>query len=350
MRRWIKVLWASGVTLLVLNGCQQEKKTEQTPPTLENIPTASFSKPGYVLGDSVTLILSSPVSDLEISLDGKSLKKEGTVKDSLRVLLENQLPGWKEVIVKGKANGQKAFSDTVHVEFMSNIVPKEMKYSVITSFPHLTTSFTEGLEFHNGDLYESTGENGKSQLLKIDLKTGAALKSANLDQQYFGEGVTVVNNKIYQLTWQSGICFRYNMDFTPDKTFTYYFQGWGLTHKDSTMMMSDGSNTIHFYDTNFEKIGDLQVYDNRGPVRKINELEYVNGFIYANVFESTRILKIDAKTGKVVAYLNMDGMVPPSVNVKKDVLNGIAYNSLDRHFYLTGKNWPLLFKVKFPEM
>ena len=195
-------------------------------------------------------------------------------------------------------------------------------------------------------MYESTGENGKSQLLKIDLKTGNALKSLSLDKQYFGEGITIVNDKIYQLTWQSGVCFRYNLDFTLDKTFTYYFQGWGLTHKDTTLMMSDGSNKIHFYNTNYEKTGDLEVYDNNGPVRNINELEYVNGFLYANIFETTKIIKIDPETGKVVGFMNMESMIPAGIDSRKDVLNGIAYHPSEQAFYVTGKNWPLMFKIK----
>lgn len=326
--------------------CRQETQTENT--TAQTAPTAvvALSKSRFTLGDSIRVGFAEKVTDLQISINGANTAFTQRGADSVQIAFGLKKTGWHQLAVSGKAKGQTAFADTLRFEMVSDIIPEEMKYTVISSFPHLPTSFTEGLEFYKGELYEGTGENGKSQLLQIDPKTGAALKSVNLDQQYFGEGITIVNDKIYQLTWQSGVCFRYNMDFTLDTTFTYYFQGWGLTHKDTTLMMSDGSNKIHFYNTDYEKIGDLEVYDQNGPVRSINELEYVNGYIYANVFETTKIVKIDAATGKVVSFMDMRYMVPASVDVKKDVLNGIAYNPADKLFYVTGKNWPLMFKIR----
>lgn len=325
--------------------CKQEAKTEKTAEETGQVPVAGLSKSRYTIGDSVQIGFAGAVTDLQVKMNGESASYSLKGTDSAAVAFGMNKTGWHQLAVSGKAKGV-AFADTLRFEMVSDIVPGEMKYTVISGFPHLTTSFTEGLEFHKGELYEGTGENGKSQLLKIDPKTGTALKSVNLDQQYFGEGITIVNDKIYQLTWQSGVCFRYNMDFTLDKTFTYYFQGWGLTHKDTTLMMSDGSNKIHFYNTEYEKTGDLEVYDQNGPVRNINELEYVNGYIYANIFESTKIIRIDAVTGKVVASMDMQGMVPANVDARRDVLNGIAYQPSEKLFYLTGKNWPLMFKVK----
>jgi glutamine cyclotransferase len=334
---------------LILTGsfyaCKQEAKTEKIAEETGQVPVAGLLKSRYTIGDSLQIGFAGTVTDLQVNINGENTVHTLKGTDSAAVAFGMNKTGWHQLAVSGKAKGV-AFADTLRFEMVSDIVPGEMKYTVISNFPHLPTSFTEGLEFHKGELYEGTGENGKSQLLKIDPKTGAALKSVNLDQQYFGEGITIVNDKIYQLTWQSGVCFRYNMDFTLDKTFTYYFQGWGLTHKDTTLMMSDGSNKIHFYNTEYEKTGDLEVYDQNGPVRNINELEYVNGYIYANIFESTKIIKIDAVTGKVVASMDMQGMVPANVDARRDVLNGIAYHPSEKLFYLTGKNWPLMFKVK----
>jgi len=331
---------------IICFNCKQEKKAENAS-AIEEIPaTAVLGKSRYTVGDSVKIGFAERVSKVDVSVDGKIILKEQLVNDTLRFATSNEKTGWHQIVVSGINAKQASFSDTIAMELLSDIVPQELKFTVLGQFPHLKTSFTEGLEFYKGDLYEGTGENGKSQLLKIDLKTGAALKSLDLDKQYFGEGITIVNDKIYQLTWQSGVCFRYNMDFLLDKTFTYYFQGWGLTHKDTTLMMSDGSNKIHFYNTEYEKTGDVEVYDNNGPVRNINELEYVNGFLYANIFETTKIIKIDIKTGKVVGNLNMESIIPADVDARKDVLNGIAYHASEQAFYVTGKNWPLMFKVK----
>lgn len=317
--------------------------------TSENQSAVYLEKSRFGLGDSIVIRFDNPVTDLDIQMIGDSGMLMKTSSDAMVVISRQAKPGWQQLVVKGKKKDNTGFNDTLRVELLSDVVPREIGYTKVSTYPHLKTSFTEGLEFHKNELYESTGENGKSQLLKLDLKTGTAIKSLNLDQKYFGEGVTIVQDKIYQLTWQSGVCFRYNMDFTLEKTFTYYFQGWGLTHKDSTLMMSDGSNKIHFYNSEFEKIGDLQVYDNNGPVTKLNELEYVNGFIYANIFESTRIVKIDALTGKVVGFLDMAKIVPADVDVSKDVLNGIAFNPADKLFYITGKNWPVMYSIKMKD-
>ncbi|WP_221389906.1 glutaminyl-peptide cyclotransferase [Dyadobacter sp. NIV53] len=316
----------------------------------EKAALASLSTSRYVIGDSVRIRLSQSLSKVNVVLDGKLMLENQNGSDSLQINSMKEKTGWHKLIVSGIDVNKVAFSDTLAFELISNVFPQEIKYTVLGQFPHQKTSFTEGLEFYKGELYESTGENGKSQLLKIDLKTGSSLKSISLDKQYFGEGITIVNDNIYQLTWQSGVCFQYDLDFKLQKTFTYYFQGWGLTHHDSTLIMSDGSNKIHFYNTDFEKTGDLEVYDNKGPVRNLNELEYVDGFIYANIFETNKIVKIDAITGKIIAFINMDSIIPAEIDSRRDVLNGIAYRSDEGAFYITGKNWPLLFKIRLKDL
>ncbi|MCE7043971.1 glutaminyl-peptide cyclotransferase [Dyadobacter sp. CY312] len=338
------------ISVVSFYACQQEKKSENEAVVTEPHSIANLPKSRYTIGDSVKIGFTEPVADFQVKTDGEINESKLTGLDSVTFLSKLIKTGWHQLVVAGKTKSNVAFTDTLRFELVSDVAPKEITYAVAGSFPHLKTSFTEGLEFYKGELYEGTGENGKSQLLKIDLKTGAALKSLNLDPKYFGEGITIVNDKIYQLTWQSGVCFRYNMDFTPDKTFTYYFQGWGLTHRDTTLMMSDGSNKIHFYNTEYEKTGDLEVYDQNGPVRNINELEYLNGYVYANIFETTKIIKIDVATGKVVGVLDMQSIIPAEIDARKDVLNGIAYNSTDQSFYVTGKNWPVMFRIKLKDI
>jgi len=179
------------------------------------------------------------------------------------------------------------------------------------------------------------------------LKTGATIKSVPLTDQYFGEGLTIFKDKIYQLTWTTGVGFRYNMDFTLDKTFTYYTQGWGMTHTDSSIIMGDGSNKLYYFNAEFQKTGELEVYDNKGPVLKINELEYVDGYVFANIWETDKIIQIDLATGKVVGSMDMKKIIPAEVDqTGSSVLNGIAYQPFENAFYITGKNWPTLFKIK----
>ena len=335
---------------IVFIACKQEKKSEMTSESTAKPAIASLSTPRYIIGDSVSIGFSGSASKINVQLDGKLILEGRDGKDTIRVNSTKEKTGWHQLVVSGNKADKSAFSDTLTFELISDMIPEEIKYTVLGQFPHQKTSFTEGLEFYKGELYEGTGEKGKSQLLKIDLKTGASLKSVALDEQYFGEGITIVNDKIYQLTWQSGVCFQYDLDFKLQKTFTYYFQGWGLTHHDSTLIMSDGSNKIHFYNTDFEKTGDLEVYDNKGPVRNINELEYVDGFIFANIFETNKIVKIDPATGKVVGFINMESVIPAEIDSRRDVLNGIAYQKEENAFYITGKNWPLLFKIRLTNL
>lgn len=329
----------------VIFSCKQEKKAETA--AVQKIPVAVTAKSRFKIGDSIAIGFTQPVAELTIKYNGGEIKNSKPVSDSIFVKAESEKTGWKQLIVSGTTKSKVAFSDTLSVELVSDIAPKEMAYSVLSSYPHQKTSFTEGLEFYKGELYESTGENGKSLLLKIDLKTGATIKSVPLTDQYFGEGLTIVNDKIYQLTWTTGVGFRYNMDFTLDKTFTYYTQGWGMTHHDSTIIMGDGSNKLYFFNTEFQKTGEVEIYDNKGPVLKINELEYVDGYVFANIWETDRIIQIDLETGKVVATMDMKKIIPAEVDqTGSSVLNGIAHQPLENAFYITGKNWPTLFKIR----
>jgi glutamine cyclotransferase len=182
--------------------------------------------------------------------------------------------------------------------------------------------------------------------MKIDLLTGSMLQSISLPAPYFGEGITIVNNHIYQLTWTSGQCFQYSMDMTLKKTHAYHTQGWGLTHQDSTLIVSDGSNRLFFYTPSFQKTGELMVYDNQGPVMNLNELEYIDGYVLANVWQTNRIVQIDLKSGKVIGELMIDPSLQPGVDSKENVLNGIAHRASESALYITGKNWPTLYKIK----
>lgn len=332
---------------LAVFSCKQEKKTETNPETEQKPATAILARTRFTIGDSIKIGFSQPVSQIEVKWNGVLVPDAKLASDSVFISAASEKTGWKQLIVRGTTKSKETFADTLSVELLSDLTPKVLTYSVLSSYPHQKTSFTEGLEFYKGELYESTGENGKSLLLKIDLKTGATLKSVPLTDQYFGEGLTIFKDKIYQLTWTTGVGFRYNMDFTLDKTFTYYTQGWGMTHTDSSIIMGDGSNKLYYFDEEFKKTGELEVYDDKGPVLKINELEYVDGYVFANIWETDKIIQIDLASGKVVGSMDMKKIIPAEVDqTGSSVLNGIAYQAFENAFYITGKNWPTLFKIK----
>ncbi|AKD55673.1 glutaminyl-peptide cyclotransferase [Spirosoma radiotolerans] len=337
------------ILLLVLTGlmhmaCQEKKPAQSTAD--QPTPVASLAKTTYNLGDTILVQLSRSITRPKVTVDGADSPIFQQSEKSLAVGYSDGKTGLHQLVVSGLTSGSASFSDTLNVEMWSDVVPVNVAYTVLKTYPHRETSFTQGLEFYKGVLYESTGLNGQSNVMQIDVQTGSVRKSVPLANQYFGEGITIVNNKIYQLTWTSGICFRYNLDFSLDKTFTYHTQGWGLTHRDTTLILSDGSNKLFFLSPDFQSLGEVNVYDNKGPIMNLNELEYVNGYVFANVWQTNRIVQIDLKTGKVVGNLNMESILPTSIDTKENVLNGIAFQPTENAFYITGKKWPTLFKLR----
>jgi glutamine cyclotransferase len=239
-------------------------------------------------------------------------------------------------------------------------VPDVLNYTITNVYPHSTIAYTEGLEWHDGFLYESTGDTkhiGISKLAKIDLATGKDLQVVKLDKKYFGEGMTVLNGKIYQLTYEHGVCFVYDFKtFKKIKEFTYSGEGWGMTTDGKYLIMNDGSNNIYYRDPEtFQVIKSVGVSDNNGPLGKINEMEYVDGLIYANVYLTNYIVKIDPASGNVLAKADFSyllnkyapGAISDEQQATDEVFNGIAYDSVGKRFFVTGKNWPKLFEVKF---
>jgi glutaminyl-peptide cyclotransferase len=230
-----------------------------------------------------------------------------------------------------------------------------MNYSVVNSYPHDTSSFTEGLMIHNGQLYESTGspespKNNGSWFGKIDLKTGKASNKVTLDKQFFGEGIAMLNGKIYQLTWQSQKGFVYDATtFKKIKEFTYNGEGWALTTDGTNLIMSDGTSNLRYLDPESLRVLNIVgVTDHNGPVANINELEFIDGFIYANIWMTNYIIKIDPASGKVVGKLDFTSLVK-EVNNKypgADEMNGIAYDSASKKIYVTGKLWPNIYEIR----
>ncbi len=222
-------------------------------------------------------------------------------------------------------------------------------YNVVNTYPHDRNAFTEGLAFQNGVLYEGTGRYGNSTLRKVELESGQILQILALPAQFFGEGITIYRDKVYQLTWQSHVCFVYDKEsFEVLQQFSYPTKGWGLTHNGENLIMSDGTSSLRFLaPETFEEIGQIEVRDEDSPVTELNELEYVRGEIYANVWNTDRIARINPRTGQVVGWIELKELLSPEdVSQPVDVLNGIAYDAENGRLFVTGKLWPKLFEIK----
>lgn len=238
----------------------------------------------------------------------------------------------------------------------SDKAPKSLDYKLIKTYTHTTDASTQGLLYINGFMYEGTGINGQSTLRKIDLESDKTLSVLSLEKEYFGEGITVYNDKIYQLTWTSRKAFVYDLaNFKLLTTMDYSMQeGWGITTMGDKLIMSDGSHLLYELDPNtFTVQRTIEVYDHHGPVKQLNELEYINGYVWANVWLTDRIVVINPTTGEVVKELWLRDMLTPAEKAKldknDDVLNGIAYNEKKGTIYVTGKHWPKLFEIKITE-
>lgn len=221
-----------------------------------------------------------------------------------------------------------------------------------TAYKHSLSAYTQGLFFHNGSLYESTGQYGESTFRRVDLNTGKVEKSISFPKQYFGEGSCVFDGVVYVLTWQEEICFVYDIvTFEKVAEFRYRGEGWGLTTDGKSLIMSNGTATLSFRDPyTFIEQKSIEVKMGGRPVHFLNELEYINGDIWANVYGLDRILIIDSETGNVKGRIDCAGLLEPQYKTRNiDVLNGIAYNPADGSVYLTGKFWPVIYKVTLKE-
>lgn len=226
-------------------------------------------------------------------------------------------------------------------------------YEVINVYKHDPKAFTQGLVFHNGFLYESTGNYGSSSLRKVELESGKVLQKFDLPDNVFAEGMTILNDKIYQISWKEGTAWRYNLeDFKIEKEFRYQGEGWGLTHDGTNLIMSDGSPVIRFINPEtFETVKKIAVFKENGePLVEINELEWVKGEIWANVWHKTEIARIDPESGKIKGWIDFTKMAMEETRGDSEyVLNGIAYDEKTDRIFITGKKWKSLFEVKIKE-
>ena len=222
-------------------------------------------------------------------------------------------------------------------------------YEVVNTYPHDPRAFSQGLVFHEGQLYEGTGRYGESSLRRVDLQTGRVLESRQLPQNLFGEGITIYQDRIFQLTWRSNYGLIYDLaKMQPSDTFSYAGEGWGLTHDGRHMIMSDGSDTLRFLDPKtFRTVRTIRVRAYGRPVEYLNELEYVDGEILANVWHTDLIARINPATGEVNSWVDLRGLLSPAERPDAEaVLNGIAWDAREKRLFVTGKNWPKLFEIR----
>ena len=223
-------------------------------------------------------------------------------------------------------------------------------YQIVNIWPHDSNGFTQGLILTNGQLLESTGQEGRSSLRSVELETGKILKRVDVPEPYFAEGLAVLNGKVYQLTWQHHLGFIYDSQ-TLERVgqFNYSGEGWGLTTDGKSLILSDGSNRLRFIDpSNFQVTKTINVLDGTTPIRELNELEFVQGEIYANIWHDDRIVTIDPQSGRVNSWIDLTGLIPKEDlrDNPEAVLNGIAYDQANNKLFVTGKLWPRLFEIR----
>jgi Glutamine cyclotransferase len=246
-------------------------------------------------------------------------------------------------------SGTIVYSQFANLKVLPKDKPVRLNFRIKHTYPHDIGAYTQGLLVYKGDFLEGTGQLGESNLRQVQINTGKVLRQVAIPSEMFGEGITILGDKIYQLTWRSNVCFVYDLNsFRLINRFNYPTEGWGITTIGNQLVMSDGSNILYFMDPEyFTEKSRIEVYDNEGPVHNLNELEYIDGCIWANDYMTNRVVKIDPKTGKVVADVFFSDLLKPSDKKENtDVLNGIAYDSTNHRMYVTGKYWPKLFEVE----
>lgn len=241
-----------------------------------------------------------------------------------------------------------AATETSDTAVLAPTIPR-YTYRVINAYPHDPNAFTQGLVYEDGIFYEGTGLRGQSSLRRVDVASGEVQQIISLDQQYFGEGIVTWENRIIQLTWQENTGFVYDKtSFERVQEFSYPTEGWGITHDGQKLIMSDGTATLYFWDPEtLAEIGRVDVFDEKGPVVHLNELEYVAGEVWANIWQTNLIARIDPATGQVVGWIDLTGLLDTAVVTQPvDVLNGIAYDAATDRLFVTGKLWPQLYEIE----
>lgn len=312
-------------------------------------------KTTYVYGEEVSLAISAKmkkndIKNIQLFYNNQLIKETTETDFTVDNFKLNSLGNGIFKVIATKTDGTKN-SKLQPLKTLSDIEPKKYGYQVVNNYPHLKTSYTEGLEYYNEFLYEGTGENGNSHLYQININSGQPVKTYKLANKYFGEGITILDNKIYQLTYHAQKSFVHRLtDFSVIDSFQFAMkEGWGLTNDGKYLIMSDGSHILTWLDpSDFSIVKTLQVANNKDLMTNLNELEYVDGIIYANIYTTDVIVQIDSETGKVISEINLSGILNlyEKTNERVDYMNGIAFDKINDRLFITGKWWPRLFEIK----
>ena len=352
------------ISHLVFFSCSQPKKKDQSKDKGTSEKKEVYKKVSnviepehnakYTIGDEVNIDFSYPdslKSDSALVYTENNLRiRLGEQERQAKVETDDLSVGENQFRVDIFLNNKHKETHYRTLHFKSDIQPEKFKARIVKVYPHDENAYTQGLFYEDGFLYEGTGQRGRSSLRKVKLETGELINAYGLPNQYFGEGVTSYKDKIIQLTWTSRTGFVYDKDkFKLINKVRYPTQGWGLTTSEDRLIMSDGSPNIYFLDPGtFSQLDRIQVYDHQGPVNNLNELEYIDGKVYANVWQESYIISFDPESGKVLEKIDCNHLVPDKFKNDRDkVLNGIAYDKKNGRVFLTGKHWSKLYHVDF---
>jgi len=359
-------LWMSSGLLACQSGKTSEKDSnKKRPPTstpgkkvnkrkVQIILTSPKSHQTFQIGEIIPLKYNKPtgstfIDSCQYSIDNSPAATYPNEGNDIQIKTDTLKPGNHKISFLAFINGEPTSRSSVEITLWSDILPKQYGFKIVNTYSHDRNAYTQGLVFDDGFFYEGTGIKGKSSLRKIKFQTGEVVASLNLPPDLFGEGITIFGNRIIQLTWTSGLGFVYDKNsFRFLNKIHYNTQGWGLTTNGVSLIMSDGTNHIYFIEpTYFTEISHIEVYDDKGAVNNLNELEYIDGLIYANIYQTDRIAIIDPPSGKVQAYINLNGLLKKDDRKPDtDVLNGIAWDDDAKRLFVTGKNWPKLFEIE----
>jgi glutamine cyclotransferase len=333
---------------LIVATCGSSKKDNEN---LFSFDTAAFKEVYQPNEMAILSVLNPQNKKIDSIIYYANDLKIGSKKDNEKISLSlsDKKLGYQNIKALVYFEGENV-ETTARIEVVSSIEPKLLNYTIVNTFPHDTLAFTEGFEFYRDTLIESTGQKGASHFRKYDYKTGKVHKQVNMDSQYFGEGITVINNKIYQLTWQSNVGFIYDANTLKQiKTFPYDkpIEGWGMTNDGKHIYQSDGTEKIWKMNPETQKMEDyINVYTNTNKIKSINELEWIDGKIYGNIWQKDAIAVINPITGAVEGVLNLVGLRSKIKFAGAEVLNGIAYNPKTKTIFVTGKNWDKMFEIR----
>jgi len=342
-------------TAVILTACNDKPEASDVlapePPPFNAVNTGKTINSGNVSDIRVKLD-PDKLSSIKILINGKEVLNEKAEKEliSYQWNTRDYKLGVYDIEFIGTLVNGKTRKQRLEKVLLASRAPEQKKVRIIKEFPHDRKAYTQGLEFHENILLEGTGNRGESNLRKVNFSTGKVLQQVDLEGKYFGEGITLFNNKIYQITYTAKKGFVYSLDSLKTlSSFDYNTnsgEGWGLTHDDTHLIMTDGTQRIYFLDPEtyvVEKT--LDAYTHQGPISNLNELEYVDGKIYANIYTTNQAVKIDANSGMIETVYDLTELRSNLPDNNVDYLNGLAYNKTTDKWYATGKYWPTLFEI-----